>query len=758
MSVSRPARGVAFVLVTAIAAVTLASVTAALADDHMAVASLGNGAVDLVWIPEHNNWPAGGWQLDRVTAAGETTIAAHIGPGLDRAAMSALTADEANGIADFASKLAGGTLTDDERGAADTVLVIAAITHPEYGHALGLRFRDTGVPAGDTRYRLTALDAVGRPLRSVESDPVDPATPTPLPFAPEQVAVDVTSDGFVLSWAEPQNVDAAPIVGYRVTRVDGASEADLTPDLVLRAAKGAGNDQSGRLTFVDRDPIRDHPTTYAIASIDLFGRASTPKRVPVSLGDLARAVVPAGVGVTPGTNSATITWSPVTQPGVSGYVVERSLFIAGPYEALTPDGLPPDATRFESDGLSPATSYFFRVRVFDGDGNLGKPSLPVKTTPLAAGPPAAPQNLAADVGVTRVALTWNEADTPAAAGFFIFRRLDGQETWMQLNDTITQEPMFYDRFERGAFNRAKVFYRVQAVGYDNQRSAFSDDVAVTFGDVVPPAPPVISSVNGDNGLARLDFAPAAPEEGSTGFVVLRADDERRPGTPIGDVLPGTARAYDDRDAAAGSTHWYEVVAIDDAGNRSDLSNRVAITVAAPDLPSPPEAPGDVPCHPVPLCRAHRRRAAGEHPGDGRGARARQVGGGRRPARRSHHDQPHRPSGRRRHRRLPRVLPGCERRTRRPVAGSHRRPKVTGAACGHPEARDRTWSRVRESRCGILIGLPVRSEPAVRVRARAGRPVAPARARPVPEVLPVRRVAAALVELALMAAAAPGFRY
>ena len=124
------------------------------------------------------------------------------------------------------------------------------------------------MPAGDTRYRLTALDAAGRPLRSVETDPVDPATPTPLPFAPEQVAVDVTSDGFVLSWAEPQNLDAAPIVGYRITRVDGAAETDLTPDLVLRAAKGAGGDQPGRLTFVDRDPVRDHPTcTRSPASI-----------------------------------------------------------------------------------------------------------------------------------------------------------------------------------------------------------------------------------------------------------------------------------------------------------------------------------------------------------------------------------------------------------------------------------------------------------------------------------------------------------
>ncbi len=587
MSVSRWMRLAALALSVLLTVIVVVSASAAFADDHIAVASLGNGSLDLVWIPEHGGWPAGGWRLDRVTAAGEVTIAARLGPGLDTAALAGLTREQADGIAAFATKLRSGTLSDEERGSADTVLVIAAMTHTDYGRALGLRFRDVGVPAGDTRYRLTALDAAGRPLRSVETDPVDPATPTPLPFAPEQVAVDVTSDGFVLSWAEPQNLDAAPIVGYRVTRAEGAAETDLTPDLVLRAAKGSGGDQSGRLTFVDRDPVRDRSSAYAIASVDLFGRASTPKRVAVSLGDVARASAPDDVSVTPGIGAAVVSWSSVTQAGVDGYVVERSLFAGGPYEALTPDGLPPDATRYESDGLSPGTSYYFRVRVFDREGGLGRPSLPVKTTPLAAGPPAAPANLAADAGVTRVTLTWDEADTPAAAGYFVYRRLDGETTWMRLNGEITPELMFYDRFERGAFNRSKVFYRVQAIGYDNQQSPFSDEVAVTFGDVLPPPAPVITASDGDGGTAHIAFAPGAPEGDTTGFVVLRADDERRPAEVIGEVLPATARIYDDADAAAGSIHWYEVVALDAAGNRSDPSNRVAVAVAAPALPAPP---------------------------------------------------------------------------------------------------------------------------------------------------------------------------
>ncbi len=275
----------------------------------------------------------------------------------------------------------------------------------------------------------------------------------------------------------------------------------------------------------------------------------------------------------------------MTQPGAAGYLVERSLFVGGPYEALTPDGLPMVTRRYESTGLAPGTRYYFRVRVFDGDGNLGDPSLPVNATPTAAGPPTAPQNLTADGGVTRVALAWDAPSSPVA-GYFVYRRLDEETTWKRLNGTITPEPLYFDRFERGAFSQAKVFYRVQAIGPDNQAGAFSAEVAVTFGDDVPPPVPEITEASGTDGAAHLTFAPGAPEDDSTQFVVLRAEDEHVPGEVVGDTLIGSARSFDDADVTVGVPYWYEIVALDAAGNRSGVSNRVLVTVEAPALPAP----------------------------------------------------------------------------------------------------------------------------------------------------------------------------
>ena len=72
-----------------------------------------------------------------------------------------------------------------------------------------------------------------------------------------------------------------------------------------------------------------------------------------------------------------------------------------------------------------------------------------------------------------------------------------------------------------------MFYRVQAIGFDNQpvrsatrwRSRSATCAAARAGDH-----------RGDGTAARRTyFAPGAPEEDSTDFVVLRADDEHAPG-------------------------------------------------------------------------------------------------------------------------------------------------------------------------------------------------------------------------------------
>ncbi len=379
MSVFDPLRAVSCAIAVALIAASVA--VPARADDKITAASLGGRVVELLWVPEDRSWPAGGWRLERVAGSGApAVVAARIEPGSDRAAMAKLKPEEARGVLSFAEKLKRGTLTDQEREAADIIYVIAAVTKPDYGRALGLRYRDARAPAGTVRYRLVALDAEGKTIRTAESKPLDPAQRTPLPRPPENASLDFAGEGLAISWNEPSVVEAAPVVGYRVLRIENNRPTNLTPELLLRGK----NTGTPRVNFFDREAPRDRAFTYVLTSIDLFGRSSAPSRIEVPLDRLARAIAPTGLAATPGEESAALTWDAVTHPGVRGYALERSLFVGGPYEVVTRDGLPAGTLAYADGNLRGATTYYYRVRVFDAGGELGVPSLPVRVVPLSS--------------------------------------------------------------------------------------------------------------------------------------------------------------------------------------------------------------------------------------------------------------------------------------------------------------------------------------------------------------------------------------
>jgi len=55
---------------------------------------------------------------------------------------------------------------------------------------------------------------------------------------------------------------------------------------------------------------------------------------------------------------------------------------------------------------------------------------------------------------------------------------------------------------------------------------------------------------------------------------------------LGDPLAGSAREYQDLYVSAGSTYFYRLVAVDAAGNRSDVSDPVIVRVGSASIPKP----------------------------------------------------------------------------------------------------------------------------------------------------------------------------
>lgn len=552
----------------------------------------GRGQVSLLWFPPPDRWPLGGWRLEDSTAR---VIAERITMG-DATALGALPANDAAAIRKLPQTLATPADNPNRRRQLLNILGLRAFSEPEYARALGLSWTLQGVAPGARTYKATGLDAAGQPSGVIlTSAPVDASVVSALPPAPGEPRAQATRDGVSLLWTSVPEDRQLPVIAYDITRdSSGQQGARLgAKPLVL------GTKWDPKIpVYLDRGAPLEEMLTYHIMSVDVFGRHSAPADIRILLPDFGAIEPPQPVLAKAGPKQVTVTWNPSSNPHTAGYVVERAYLFSGPYEALTPQGLPASTKQYEDTNVRGGTAYYYRLRSVGPRGDLGTPSQPAMAQPGNPGAPPAPANLKADMGKTRVRLTWDPAPFPVA-GYFVERlggnvantpqngtpaRLASNQGWVRLNARVNPEPLYDDFF--GATSNAKFSYRVVAVGFDNAESQPSSSVDAILPDTSLPPVPVINQIDGTAGKVTISFAPGLPEEKTTQFLVLRGGGADDVGVVIGDPLPGTSRRFEDLYVQPGESYWYRLVSVDKNGSHSDPSRPVVIRVAAPQIPTP----------------------------------------------------------------------------------------------------------------------------------------------------------------------------
>jgi hypothetical protein len=544
-------------------------------------ASDGQGTVSLFWIPKDLVWPAGGWRLERVSGGKSRVLEKKIGPGLDQAAMDRLSPTDRDSIGKFGSELRSGAIPREDRELAITVMGINAAFDPDFGLALGLRFQDSDPEGGKRSYRLTALNGKGKAQSQLVSAAVDPGSATPLPEAPQSLAAASVEAGVELTWDNPKQNQLVPVFAFQVEREDATGGRVILTDKPLLIAEAGEGGPDGQ--FTDLAPPKESEANYRVFSIDLFGRRSRPQSVSLFIADVSALAPPSGFTATAGKNRVALSWEPNPSPYTSGYVIERSLIRSGPYVPLTPDGLDADRKGWEDKNLLGGTAYFYRIRSMDPRGELGPPSLVATAVPENRQAPPAPGNLRADVGRTRVRLTWDAVEFPVA-GYQVERLAQDAGRWTLLTSRPVPEPLFDDQV--GLHTQGEFRYRVSAVAFDSQQSKPSREVKAVLLDTVSPNPPRITAIDGSDGKVVVSFKASAPEEDVHSFLVVRSVSEDDPGLVIGDPLPASKSRFEDTFVAVGQKYWYRLVAVDTSGNRSDPSWARSVTVLNPPVPAP----------------------------------------------------------------------------------------------------------------------------------------------------------------------------
>ena len=281
-----------------------------------------------------------------------------------------------------------------------------------------------------------------------------------------------------------------------------------------------------------------------------------------SSGDLYPPTVPTGIqAAAVSSDSVQLNWTASQDDFLMfGYRVYRD----GSRVGNTP------LTTYTDTGLSPGSTYGYRVSAYDWIGNESAKSTTLFVATADASAPTAPANLQGTaVSTTRIDLAWTAStDNVGVAGYRIYRdaAVIGTTAGTSFSDTALAEYTTY-------------VYRVAAYDAGGNESALSSPLTATTVDGTPPSVP--SNLQGAAAsTSRIDLTWTASTDnaGVTGYRIYRN------GTAVG---TSATTGYSDTGLSEATSYSYTLAAFDAEGNESAQCGAHAVTTADATAPSVP---------------------------------------------------------------------------------------------------------------------------------------------------------------------------
>jgi fibronectin type 3 domain-containing protein len=326
------------------------------------------------------------------------------------------------------------------------------------------------------------------------------------------------------------------------------SFVDRGSDLAPKAAPGTSADLGDGATYY-----------YRVRAFDAAGQLSASASATVEASTALPPARPEDLRIySHQPRKIALTWRPLADPTVSGYVIYRSPSESGDYQPLARVA-GRYTTTWVDQGLEPLRVFYYRVAALNQAGGEGVPTSSTrgvtKPEPL---PPAALRVASQQLGAVR--LEWEPNVESNISGYRVLRTREESEAEEVVAELGPGESSAEDRAV-GAGER--IVYRVLAVDRDGLVSAPSDPV-----EALAPGYGLQAFAEVDG--VRLRWAAA----GGAGFASARVLREGRFGARELARVEGSE--YLDRSARAGSRYRYTVVLLGDDGREALPSERVEI--------------------------------------------------------------------------------------------------------------------------------------------------------------------------------------
>lgn len=217
----------------------------------------------------------------------------------------------------------------------------------------------------------------------------------------------------------------------------------------------------------------------------------------------------------------------------------------------------------------------YRAMLKDASGRVSNRSNLVRVPRVM--PLPAPKGLMAKPDDMAVHLSWQGEDGTSGeadglAGYVVYRKGPAEDK--QLNMRPLLEPKLVDRTVQ---NGQQYSYRVAAVDRVGKHLIYGEQskpVSVKPQDATAPKPPSDLVALPQAGATLLRFTPS-PDQDTEGYLVFRSRSKTGPWTQLNQKLV-IENTFMDDSVQKGVTYFYRVMAVDENGNKSKMSQALEV--------------------------------------------------------------------------------------------------------------------------------------------------------------------------------------
>ena len=438
-------------------------------------------------------------------------------------------------------------------------------------------------PGTTHSYRIKSVNGKGRRGSHVQISATTKALSAPA--APTGLTATLSGSTQInLSWTAPSDNGGEAITGYRI---ETSTNAGTT------WSEQEDNTGSTATTYEHTGLTPGTTYHYQVSAINSIG-TGTPSNVNhATAGTATQPDAPTGLSATAsGHTQINLSWTAPSGNGgapITGYRIETSTN-AGTTWSEQEDNTGSTATTYEHTGLTPGTTYHYRVSAINSAGT-GTPSTVDNATTEAISAPQAPTGLDAQVrGRTQINLSWTAPSNNGGApitGYRIETSTNAGTTWSEQEDDTESTATAYEH--TGLIPGTTYHYRVSAINSAGTGTPSTVNNATTEAISAPQAPTGLDAQV--QGRTQINLSWTAPSDNGgaviTGYRIETSTNAGTTWSEQEDDTESTATTYEHTGLIPGTTYHYRVSAINSAGTGtpSTVNNATTEAISAPQAPT-----------------------------------------------------------------------------------------------------------------------------------------------------------------------------